>query len=446
MTNDQISPGRTASPVGGDLELPRPPGVIRRFMAAHPVVVDAVIAGVYLVPTIVIGIVWMFTDPTWQNAVRLGLAAVAGAALFVRRHYPVAVFGVALVSMVASLFLGREVDFIVVLFALYAIAVYRSARAAWIAFGVVSVTTAAALGFGALFLGGATVPIGGEPATSPVPAQGNTYAPFDSNPTASWITVVLISLFWVLIGINIGNRRRYLVALIDRAQQLARERDQQAVIAAAAERGRIAREMHDIVSHSLTVMITLADGSSRLAESSPERSADAMRMVAETGRSALGDMRRLLGVLRATEGGGAQREPQPGIGELGELVERFRAAGLAVRITITGTAPTDTGQQLTVFRVVQEALTNALRYAALATVVDVKIAYSASAISITVDDDATVHGAPGQGTGRGLLGLRERVGLYGGTLEAGPKPGGGWRLRALFDTIEKHPEPQGDTP
>jgi signal transduction histidine kinase len=412
-------------------------------MAAHPVAVDAVIAGVYLVPTIVIGIVWMFTDPTWQNAVRLALAAVAGAALFVRRHYPVAVFAVALVSMVASLFLGREVDFIVVLFALYAIAVYRSARAAWIAFGVVSVTTAAALAVGALFLGGATAPIGGDPARPVFGGDGATYAPFDSNPTASWITVVLISLFWVLIGINIGNRRRYLVALIDRAQQLGRERDQQAVIAAAAERGRIAREMHDIVSHSLTVMITLADGSSRLAETSPERSADAMRMVAETGRSALGDMRRLLGVLRAAEGDGAQRGPQPGVGELGDLVERFRAAGLPVRITITGTPPTDTGQQLTVFRVVQEALTNALRYAALATVVDVRIEYSAGTISITVDDDAAVHGAPGQGTGRGLIGLRERVGLYGGTLEAGSKPGGGWRLRAVFDTIETHPATRG---
>ncbi|MFF1879128.1 sensor histidine kinase [Leifsonia sp. NPDC058230] len=442
MTNDQISPDRTASPVGGDLELPRPPGVIRRFLAAHPVMVDAVIAGIYLVPTIVIGIVWMFTDPTWQNAVRLGLAALAGAALFLRRSYPVAVFAIALVSMVASLFLGREVDFVVVLFALYAIAVYRSAPAAWIAFGVVSVATAGALAIGALFLGGATVPIGGEPA-NPVIGAGTTYAPFDSNPTASWVTVVLISLFWVLIGVNIGNRRRYLVALIDRAQQLARERDQQAVIAAAAERGRIAREMHDIVSHSLTVMITLADGSSRLVESSPERSADAMRMVAETGRSALGDMRRLLGVLRATEEDGAQRGPQPGIGELGELVERFRAAGLPVHITVTGTAPTDTGQQLTVFRVVQEALTNALRYAALATVVDVKIAYAADSISITVDDDAAVHGVAGQGTGRGLLGLRERVALYSGTLEAGPRPGGGWRLHAVFDTIEKHPDTRG---
>ncbi|WP_431277294.1 sensor histidine kinase [Leifsonia poae] len=406
---------------------------------------DAVIAGVYLVPTIIIGIVWMFADPTWQNALRLGLSAFAGAALLLRRRFPVAVFAIALVAMLATLFLGHEVDFVAVLVALYAIAVYRSAPAAWIAFGVVSVSTAAALGLGVLLFGGAAAQLGGESPAAVIAGDRSTYEPFDSNPTASWITVVLISLFWVLIGINIGNRRRYLVALIDRAQQLARERDQQAVIAAAAERGRIAREMHDIVSHSLTVMITLADGSSRLAETSPERSADAMRMVAETGRSALGDMRRLLGVLRAAEGDGADREPQPGIGELGELVERFRAAGLPVRITVTGAAPTDTGQQLTVFRVVQEALTNALRYAALATAVDVKIAYETGAISITVEDDAAVHGASGQGTGRGLLGLRERVGLYGGTLEAGPRSGGGWRLRAVFDTIENHTDNRGDT-
>ncbi|MEO7016609.1 MAG: histidine kinase [Leifsonia sp.] len=426
MTNPPIFPGRTASPAGEDLELPRPPGVIRRFLAAHPVIVDAVIAGLYLVPTLAVGIFVMVTEPSWQNGIRLALAAVSGVSLLVRRQQPIAVLAIGLTVLVASVFLGREVDFVVVLVALYALGVYRSARAAWIAFGVFSLVIA-----GALFL-------------NAVVARPTQYSPFDSNPTASWIFAVVFTLFWVLIGINIGNRRRYLLALIDRAQQLARERDQQAVIAAAAERSRIAREMHDIVSHSLTVMITLADGSARQAETSPERSADAMRMVAETGRSALGDMRRLLGVLRATEGDGAEREPQPGVGELGELIDRFRAAGLPVRITVTGTPPSDTGQQLTVYRVVQEGLTNTLRYAALATSVEVTIEFTSGSIAITVDDDAALHGAPGQGSGRGLLGLRERVGLYGGTLEAGPRIGGGWRLRAVFATIEPHPETRGE--
>lgn len=423
MTNDQISPGRTASPSGGDLALPRPPGVIRRFLAAHPVFVDSLIAGVYLVPSMIGGIYTMLTEPSWQMGTRIALSAIAGAALFLRRQQPWAVLVVAVAVMVAASFLGRDVDFVPALAALYALAVYRSAKAAWIGFGITC--GAAAVTLGLMSLG-------------PAPDQ---YTPFDSGTPASLISVAASSLFWVLVGVSVGNRRRYLSALIDRAQQLARERDQQAVIAAAAERSRIAREMHDIVSHSLTVMITLADGSSRLVASAPDRSADAMRMVAETGRSALDDMRRLLGVLRATEDAGVEREPQPGVDELGELIERFRAAGLVVHVTVNGAAPTDTGQQLTVFRVVQEALTNALRYAALATHVDVTIDFTPATISITVDDDAAVHGAPGQGSGRGLIGLRERVALYGGTLEAGPKTGGGWRLRAVFDAVR----PSSDT-
>jgi len=423
MTNDQISPGRTASPSGGDLALPRPPGVIRRFLAAHPVFVDSLIAGVYLVPSMIGGIYMMLTEPSWQMGTRIALSAIAGAALFLRRQQPWAVLVVAVTVMVAASFLGRDVDFVPALAALYALAVYRSAKAAWIGFGITC--GAAAVTLGLMSLG-------------PAPDR---YTPFDSGTPASLISVAASSLFWVLVGVSVGNRRRYLSALIDRAQQLARERDQQAVIAAAAERSRIAREMHDIVSHSLTVMITLADGSSRLVASAPDRSADAMRMVAETGRSALDDMRRLLGVLRATEGAGVEREPQPGVDELGELIERFRAAGLVVHVTVNGAAPTDTGQQLTVFRVVQEALTNALRYAALATHVDVTIDFTPATISITVDDDATVHGAPGQGSGRGLIGLRERVALYGGSLEAGPKTGGGWRLRAVFDAVR----PPADT-
>ncbi|MFF1573822.1 sensor histidine kinase [Leifsonia sp. NPDC058292] len=417
MTSNQISLDRTASPVGGDLLLPRPPGVIRRFLASHPVLVDSLIAGVYLVPAIVGGIYLMVTEPSWQNGTRVVLSAIAGASLFLRRQHPWAVLVVAVVVMVGATLLGRDVDFLPAQFALYALAVYRSAKASWIAFAVVVAAATAALGLSAL-------------GTRP-----EQYTPFESGSTTTVIAVAAISLFWVLVGINIGNRRRYLAALIDRARQLARERDQQAVIAAAAERSRIAREMHDIVSHGLTVMITLADGSAGLATTAPERSAEAMRMVAETGRSALDDMRRLLGVLRATEGDAPEREPQPGVGELSELIEGFRAAGLVVHITVSGSPPSDTGQQLTVFRVVQEALTNALRYASLATAVEVSIAFTAAMIEITVDDDAAVHSTPGQGSGRGLIGLRERVGLYSGTLEAGPRPGGGWRVRARFETV-----------
>jgi signal transduction histidine kinase len=326
-------------------------------------------------------------------------------------------FAIAAILLGSSVFIGREVDLLPLLFALYALAVYRTVGSAWIGFGIASGITVTAVAIQSLL------------------AQAKLLPPFQAEALWSAFLVLSMSAVAVLIGSNVGNRRRYLDALIDRAQQLARERDQQAEIATAAERSRIAREMHDIVSHSLTVMITLADGSARVEGTAPERSADTMRLVADTGRGALADMRRLLGVLRDDGADGAAREPQPGISELGELVETFRAAGLPVRITVAGTPPSDVGQQLTIFRVVQEGLTNVLRYASSATSVAVTIAFRADTVVVTVDDDATLHDVPAQGSGRGLIGLRERVGLYGGTLEAGPRPGGGWRVRASFDAL-----------
>jgi signal transduction histidine kinase len=411
----QPLPASEPAPAG--LELPRPPGVIRRFLAAHPLLLDTAVVTVYFVPSILLTVVTQIMTPSVGAALAIVLVVLGGASLYFRRYRPRLLFAVATVVLMGSTVIGETVDFIPLLFALYALAVYRSTRSAWIGFAITAVATAASQWALALL------------------EQVGFYGSDHTDLTASTFTVVSFSLVAVLIGNNIGGRRRYLAALIDRARQLARERDQQAVIAAAAERSRIAREMHDIVSHSLTVMITLSEGSARLAESAPERSADTMRMVAETGRSALGDMRRLLGVLRADEGETAEHQPQPGVGELTELVERFRAAGMAVRVTITGEPPTDIGQQLTVFRVVQEGLTNALRYGRLANVVEVVIRYRPDRIAITVEDDAAVHEQPAGGSGRGLIGLRERVALYGGTLDAGPRSPVGWRLHAEFDAV-----------
>ncbi|MBW8871123.1 MAG: two-component sensor histidine kinase [Leifsonia sp.] len=387
--------------------------MIRRYLAAHPLAVDLFVAGFYLVPSVVGALIVSAREPTVQETVHLLLSVVAGAALVARRQRPAIVFAFATVLLGASVFLGRDMDVVPTLFALYALAVYRSIRSAWIAFAVTSAVTVV------------TVRV------EVVLTQAKVFTPLETAAVPSGILVLSFSVVAVLIGNNVGNRRRYLDALIDRARQLARERDQQAEIAAAAERSRIAREMHDIVSHSLTVMITLADGSVRSAEASPlspglpDRSVDAMRLVAETGRGALADMRRLLGVLRDGEGGAAAREPQPGVTDLADLIETFRAAGLPVRITVTGVPPEDVGQQLTVFRVVQEGLTNALRYAASATAVRVVIVFRPGTVIVTIDDDAALHTAADQGSGRGLIGLRERVGLYGGTLDAGPRPGGG---------------------
>jgi signal transduction histidine kinase len=379
--------------------------------------VDALVVVVYLVPALGEGLVHLVQHPSGQAALELLLAMIAGTALFARRSHPRTVFAIALVVLALSVFVGRNVDFVPTVFALYALAVYRSARSAWIAYAITAVVTIVVLG------------------ATEVVVAAHVFGPLSTEAIPSGFAALSFCTVAVLVGTNVGNRRRYLNALIDRARQLARERDQQAEIATAAERSRVAREMHDIVSHSLTVMITLADGSAGLVASAPERSAETMRLVAETGRGALGDMRRLLGVLRAGDENGAAHAPQPGLGELGELVERFRAAGLPVRITVSGPAPTDVGQQLTVFRVVQEALTNTLRHAALATHVTVTIAFGDDRIRIVVEDDATVHAGSIQGSGSGLLGLRERVALYGGTLEAGPRRGGGWRVAAEIPTV-----------
>ncbi|MEY9953773.1 sensor histidine kinase [Leifsonia sp. EB34] len=412
------TPVTAADTAPADLELPRPPGAVRRYFGAHPLVVDAIVAGVYLVPSLAEGVVHMVRSPGLAAAIQLLLVVVAGAALFARRLHPRAVFGIAIVVLVVSVFLGRNLDFVPAVFALYALAVYRTVRSAWIGYGITAVATIVSLAI-------ATI-------VSEVPA----FAPLSTEALPSGFAALAFCIVAVLIGSNVGNRRRYLNALIDRAHQLARERDQQAELATAAERSRVARELHDIVSHSLTVMIALADGSAGLVGTAPERSAETMRLVAETGRGALGDMRRLLGVLRAGDEEAAAHAPQPGLADLRELVERFRAAGLPVRITVTGVPPTDIGQQLTVFRVVQEALTNTLRHAALATMVAVTIDFGERDVRVTVEDDATVHTGSVPGSGSGLLGLRERVALYGGTLEAGPRRGGGWRLVAEFARVD----------
>ncbi len=419
MTQHDLSLGGPASPAEGDLRLPKPPGVIRQFWARHPWLVDSLIAGFYLLGAIGSSFAQRSGAATTVAGVvvPLALAVLCAVALLFRRYRPWVVLGIGLASMFALVLVGRDFDFLAALFGLYAVAVYRSTREGWIAYGVLcAVTALAGVTFAAL--------------------HGNSdVAPLAAPPINAFIQVVVLALLVVVIAINIGNRRRYLQALIDRAGQLARERDQQAMIATAAERSRIAREMHDIVSHSLTVMITLADGSAALTATAPDRSADAMRQVAETGRSALGDMRRMLGVLSEDDDTDAAREPQPGANDLAALVETFRAAGLPVRFRSTGTAPDDTGQQLTVYRIVQEALTNVLRYAPAASTVEVVIGYSPEIVTVTVEDDATVHAPAGQGAGRGLLGIRERVGLYGGTLESGPRASGGWRLHAEFRTL-----------
>jgi signal transduction histidine kinase len=224
--------------------------------------------------------------------------------------------------------------------------------------------------------------------------------------------------------------------LQDRAVRLERERDQRAQLAVAGERARIAREMHDIVTHNLSVMVALADGAAFAVERSPERAAAAMRQASSTGRQAITDMRRFLGVLRDDEPD-ALRHPMPGIAQLGALVEQVRAAGLPTRLEVTGeTATVPVAAQLTVYRLVQEALTNSLKHAPAGTRADVRLVCGREElVVVVVDDGAGMPAAKAEqegAVGHGLAGMRERAAAYGGRLSAGPRPGGGWQVVAML--------------
>ncbi len=240
-------------------------------------------------------------------------------------------------------------------------------------------------------------------------------------------------------GLAAASGSRYLAWLDERARRLAVERDQQAAIAAAAERTRIARELHDIVSHSLSVVITLADAAAVVSRSDPGR--EAMADVAEAGRQALSDMRAMLGVLRTDDArlsdsqASADLAPQPGLDQLGELIERVRATGLSVDLDVEGTPfPLGAAAGLTAYRIVQEALTNTIRHAQ-ARRARVTVRYDAPDVRLQVADDgraAAPHGSPAGPRGHGIDGMRERAALHGGTVAAGPGADGGWLVAAAL--------------
>jgi signal transduction histidine kinase len=235
-------------------------------------------------------------------------------------------------------------------------------------------------------------------------------------------------LVWVL-GDSMRYRRGYYAALEDRAARLEAERDAQAEIAAAAERARIARELHDVIAHHVSVMVVQADGAGYALKSDPATAETALKAISCTGRQALTEMRRLLGVLRSA-GDQAQLAPMPGLSELRELLDQARSAGLAVSYSLSGTPrELPEGAELAAYRVVQESLTNTRKHAGLAASASVTLRYEPDGLTVEVTDDGMATSA-GEPAGHGLAGMRERIEMYGGTVQAGPLPGGGFRVRA----------------
>ncbi|MFJ8040694.1 sensor histidine kinase [Kitasatospora sp. NPDC096147] len=233
-------------------------------------------------------------------------------------------------------------------------------------------------------------------------------------------------------------RRAYLVELEDRAARLERERDAQAKVAVAAERARIARELHDVVAHNVSVMIVQADGAAYVLDNSPQQAKEALSTIASTGRQALVEMRRLLGVLRTTDTTD-EYVPQPGVAELPELLDQVRVAGLPVEYAATGDVQElPRGVELTVYRIVQEALTNVRKHGGPDARASVSVDFRDRELEVLIEDDGrgstaeqlTAGGPDGQG--HGLIGMRERVGMVSGSLDVGPRPGGGFRIRAVL--------------
>jgi signal transduction histidine kinase len=256
---------------------------------------------------------------------------------------------------------------------------------------------------------------------------------------------VPFALAWVL-GDSIRTRRAYFAQLEERNARLEKEREAQAKVAVAAERARIARELHDVVAHNVSVMVVQADGAAYVLDAAPDQAKKALETISSTGRQALAEMRRLLGVLRTGEHQeGGEYVPQPDVEQIEDLVEQCRGSGLPVDFKIEGTPrPLPSGVELTAYRIVQEALTNTRKHGGPNAGASVRLVYFDDGLGLLVEDDG--KGAPHElyeeggadGAGHGLIGMRERVGMVGGTLDAGPRPGGGFRISALLPLKPAH--------
>jgi signal transduction histidine kinase len=404
----------------------------RQLVRTHALIADVVFA---LLVTVV-STPWLVTTESGPASWLLQAGLLVP--LVWRRRYPVGVFAVVCTVALVQWFLGIElVADLSLLVALSTVATYRPRQVSLIAAGILAIGAAMASARWAL--------------------------------AGSWLrSLVFLSgliAAGLLLGISLRARRELVASLTERADRLERERDQQALISAAAERARIAREMHDVIGHQLAVIVNLAEGAGAKLASDPARAAAAITSVAEVGRQALGEARGLLGVLRA-DGTSDGLAPQPGLARLADLVAQIRATGLTATLDCTGNlAELPPDIELAVYRIAQEAITNTLKHATAAQTVAIRVTASAAGVDIDVTDDGrpapdpagspgprpagsgrmTGSGRPapigapgggpgdGHGGGHGLTGMRERAKAYGGSVTVGPERAG-WAVRAHLPT------------
>ncbi|MFP1628614.1 sensor histidine kinase [Streptomyces sp. 5K101] len=393
------------------------------FLRSHPTGVDCS----WAVVLFGVAMVWALQEPVGvgPRIAAVGVVLVLGVVVALRRRMPETMLVLAALTGVAQLVLDVEVnpaDFAMVVI-IYTVAAHDGPRwASRLALaGGLSAATLAQIRW-------------------PAEEQGTLGRIF--------VTVVMslpFALAWVL-GDSIRTRRAYFAQLEERATRLEKEREAQAKVAVAAERARIARELHDVVAHNVSVMVVQADGAAYVLDAAPDQAKEALETISSTGRQALAEMRRLLGVLRtgdAPESG--EYVPQPDVEQIQELVEQVRGAGLTVDFRIEGTPrPLPSGVELTAYRIVQEALTNTRKHGGPEAGASVRLVYFDDGLGLLVEDDGRgsshelYEDGGADGRGHGLIGMRERVGMVGGTLDAGPRPGGGFRISALLPLKPAH--------
>jgi signal transduction histidine kinase len=339
----------------------------------------------------------------------VALAVVAGGALLLRRMAPLAVLATTGAATVAIVALGDDPSGASGLIALYTTAALCERRVSLAALALAAATAATL-----------------SAVTADTPGR----------ETSAWFGALIAATVTVGIwglGAYAQTQRRYRRELQDRAASAEREREQLARIAVHEERASIARELHDIVAHSVSVMLVGVRGARDVLRTAPEMADETLARVERSGEQSLAELRRILALLR-DPAQRAQSRPQPSLSELSELVASYRAAGLPVRLEVVGEPPPLAGGvELSVYRIVQEALTNVLKHAD-PNHVTVTLSFRDAWVELEVADDGTKAGSDVTTTGQGLIGMRERVALLGGQLETGQRAGGGFRIAARLPT------------
>ena len=384
----------------------------RAWLEAHPTVADGLTSAVLTVAFVLTTVLGAQTGATGRDpdAVSLALGSVAVMSLTLRRRLPVAVL-----LFIAAMSVGL------------ASAGYDVSAAPALAYLIATYTVAAHRGLARSLPAGVAALAG---------VAGLLVSAHVGFWTATSDSILFVGVWWL--GRSLRLRRAYLDELEARARRLERAREADSRAARTEERSRIARELHDVVAHHVSVMTVQAGAARRILDRDPEAVRDALTTIEQMGRTALGEMRRVVGVLRTeAEPVRGELSPQPDVHDVSELVDHLRETGLQVQLWVEGEArKLSPGVDLAAFRLIQEALTNTLKHAGPQARAWVRIHYGERQLTVEVEDDgrglAAGLGQPNGSRGHGLVGMRERVALYGGDLRIGPRSGGGFEVRARF--------------